>query len=64
MFWIKIGLFALDGIIALLIVDRRIKLIESKSKGDVDLGSTYLWTLLSVLIISSIITLGVFLVEG
>lgn len=63
-FWIKIGLFILDGIIALLIIDRRIKTIESKSKGEVNLQNTFLWNLLSVLIVISIITLGVFLTEG
>lgn len=64
MFWVKIGLFILDGIVALLIVDRRIKTVESGSKGEANLGKTYLWSLLSLLIIISIIILGVFLTEG
>lgn len=64
-FWIKMGLFVLDGIIALAIIDRKIKSAASaKTKGDVDLMKTYIWNLVSLLIISSIITLGVFLVEG
>lgn len=63
-FWVKIGLFLLDGIIAVGIVDRKIKMIESGSKGNVDLKNTYLWNLFSLLIIISIITLGVFLTEG
>ena len=63
-FWVKIGLFVLDGIVALLIIDRRIKIIESESKSEANLGKTYLWSLLSLLIIISIIILGVFLTEG
>ena len=63
-FWTKIGLFVLDGIVAVLVVDRKIKSVEAGSKGEIDFGNTYLWTLLSLLIIISIITLGVFLTEG
>lgn len=63
-FWLKIGLFIFDGIIAMLVIDRKIKMVESESKGEVDLKNTYLWNLLSLLIIISIITLGVFLTEG
>lgn len=63
-FWVKIGLFLLDGIVAVGIIDRKIKMIESQSKGNVDLKNTYLWNLFSLLIIISIITLGVFLTEG
>ena len=63
-FLVKIVLFILDGIVALLIIDRRIKAIEAKSKGEINLEKTYLWNLLSLLIIVSVITLGVFLTEG
>lgn len=64
MFWLKIGLFLLDGIVAVGIVDRKIKTVESKSKGNVDFQKTYLWNLFSLLIVISIITIGVFLTEG
>lgn len=63
-FWAKIGLFVLDGIIALLIIDRRIKNTKAETKGSINLGKTYLWILLSLLIIISIVTLGVFMTEG
>lgn len=64
-FWIKMGLFVLDGIIALAIIDRRIKSATSpQTKDDVNFMNTYLWSLLSLLIILSVVTLGVFLVEG
>ena len=63
-FWTKIGLFLLDGILALLVIDRKIKSIEKKSKGEANLGNIYLFALLSLMIIVSIIILGVFLTEN
>ncbi len=63
-FWLKIGLFLLDGVIAVGIIDRKIKTIESGSKGNVDFKNTYLWNLFSLLVVLTIITLGVFLTEG
>ena len=35
-FWAKIGLFVLDGIVAVLIIDRRIKNIEAEAKGGIN----------------------------
>lgn len=63
-FWLKVGLFLLDGIVAVGVIDRKIKMIEPKSRGNVNLNKTYLWNLFSLLIVISIITLGVFLTEG
>lgn len=64
LFWTKIGLFVLDGIVAVLVIDRKVKQADQESKGEVSLGSTNYWALFSLLIIITIIILGVFLTEG
>ena len=63
-FWIKIGLFILDGILALFIIDRKIKTAEARAKGEIILKDVRSWGLLSLMIILSIIILGVYLTEG
>jgi uncharacterized membrane protein len=63
-FWIKMALFVLDGIIAVLIVDRKIKLISAASAtSPIALGKIPLWLLVNLVIVLSIITLGVMITE-
>jgi len=62
LFWVKMGLFVLDGVIALLIIGRQIKKAESLRKGQtLNVSSVPLWAMTSLVIISTVIILGVFL---
>lgn len=67
-FWIKMGLFVADGILALLIIDRKIKTAEAqnqsagrRSQDEINLSGLPLWSLTSLVIILTIIILGVYL---
>ena len=50
LFWIKMGLFVLDGIIAVLIIDRKVK--------KVPVPNLTVWAIINALIIFAIVTLG------
>lgn len=63
LFWVKMGLFVLDGLIATQIVDRRVRAVLSK--GQAKLSASVLSTpfLANFLILALIITLGVFIAD-
>ncbi|HLB95375.1 MAG TPA: hypothetical protein VJK26_00525 [Patescibacteria group bacterium] len=63
-FWFKMGLFVLDGILAVLIIGRQIKRAEAQQKGELNLSQLPYWGLVSLVIIITVIVLGVFLTEG
>ncbi len=63
-FWLKMVLFVADGILALLIIDRKIKAAEAQNQSaqdKINLGKLPLWSLASLMIILTVIILGVFL---
>ena len=63
-FWLKMVLFVADGILALLIIDRKIKAAEMQNQSaqdKINLGKLPLWSLASLMIILTVIILGVFL---
>lgn len=63
-FWVKMGLFILDGVLAVLIIGSKIRKAEAQAKGQtLDVSNVPLWAMTSVVIISTIIILGVFLAE-
>lgn len=62
LFWVKIGLFVLDGIIATQIVDRRVRSV-STNKESASAGILSTAYLANFLIISAIITLGVLIAD-
>lgn len=64
-FWVKIGLFVVDGIIATQIVDRKVKDAVLKKNGQlINQNKVTRWFWANLIIIISIITIGVFLVES
>lgn len=64
-FWIKIGLFIVDGIIATQIVDRKVKEAVDRKNGQLIVQNKVTrWFWANLVILVSIITIGVFLVEG
>lgn len=61
-FWVKMGLFVLDGVFAVLIIGSKIKKAEAQAKGQtLDVSGVPLWAMVSLVIILTIIILGVFL---
>ena len=63
-FWIKIGLFVLDGIIAVIIIDRKTKnALATKTGETAPTSRMTIWLLANLVIIISIIALGVYIVE-
>lgn len=65
LFWVKIGLFVLDGIVAVFLVDRKIALSEGKQ--DPQLIAKHkvgIWVLVNLLILTSIITIGVIIANA
>lgn len=62
-FWVKIGLFVLDGLVAVLIIDRKIKSASQQGQ-PASIPGLPLWALVNLVILLSIIVLGVLLVEA
>lgn len=60
-FWIKIILYFIDGILAVFIIDRKIKQVEKLAEKETSLNDLVSWGSLSLMIILSIIILGVYL---
>ena len=63
LFWVKIGLFMLDGIIATQIVDRRVMLITAKNEEKTPARVLSGAFLANFLILTLIITIGVFIAD-
>jgi len=62
LFWAKISLFVIDGLIATFLVER--KLAQSEAQQDTKIitsGKVGLWIVVNLLILTSIITIGVIL---
>lgn len=63
-FWVKIGLFVLDGIIAVLVIDRKVKnALASQTGKPKPISNMTIWTMVNLVILFAIVTLGVLLVE-
>ncbi len=64
LFWVKIGLFVLDGIIAVLIIDRKVKnAIADQTGKSKSTSNMTIWVLVNLVIIFTIVALGVLIVE-
>ena len=64
LFWVKIGLFVVDGIIAVLIIDRKAKnAIATNAGKPAPISNMTIWVLANLVIIFTIVTLGVMIVE-
>lgn len=59
-FWLKIGLFVVDGIIAERLINQKLRLAETGQTTP----NLKLWSWLSLLVIFTIVALGVILVES
>lgn len=64
LFWIKMGLVLLDGVVAVLIIDRRVKKIQlAKKAKSIEMEGLTLWGMVSLIIVVAIIYLGVGLIK-
>lgn len=65
LFWVKIGLFIVDGIIATQIVDRKVRDAVAQRNGQLIIQNKVArWFWANLVILITIITIGVFLVVG
>lgn len=64
LFWVKMGLFVLDGIIAVLVIDRKTKnALANQTRRPVPISNMTVWALVNLAILFTIVTLGVMIAE-
>lgn len=64
LFWVKMAIFVISGLIALLIVDRRVKRALAEQGGQVThVGNLSFWTFVNLVFILTIVALGVIIAK-
>lgn len=63
LFWVKIALFVVDGLVAVLLVDREVRMLTARGGGPLR-GRLPFFILANLVILLTIIAIGVILVEN
>lgn len=64
LFWIKIGLFILDLIVGLVLVNRKLKAVEKNTSSEIiSLGSIITWTIFNLIVTLIIISLSIMIAK-